>query len=49
MPSFDQDGRTPLHAAAAEGHEGAVRELIAGGANINQANSYVSYTVRTIF
>ncbi len=34
--SYNQDGWTPLYAAAEKGHEGAVRELILGGANINQ-------------
>ncbi len=38
MNPYDQDGWTPLNVAAAYGHEGAVKELIAGGANINQAN-----------
>ncbi len=36
--SCDQDGVTPLHIAVAKSHEGAVKELIAGGANINQAD-----------
>ncbi len=39
MYSFDQGGMTPLYAAADNGHVGALRELIAGGANINQADN----------
>jgi ankyrin repeat protein len=35
--SHDQDGWTPLYVAAKGGLEGIVQELIAGGANINQA------------
>ncbi len=42
MYSYDQEGWIPLYIAASEGHEGAVKELIAGGANINQADN-VSY------
>ncbi len=38
MYSYDQGGWTPLYSAAYNGHEGAVKELIAAGANINQAD-----------
>ncbi len=38
MYSYDQRGWTPLYAAADKGHEGAVKQLIAGGANVNQAD-----------
>ncbi len=36
--SYDQDGRTPLYAASEKCHEGIMKELIAAGANINQAD-----------
>ncbi len=37
IESFLQDGTT-LHAAANNGHDGIVKELLAGGSSINQAD-----------
>ncbi len=34
--SYGQDGWTPVYAAAFNGHEGVVKELIAAGASMNQ-------------
>ena len=35
MDAEDSNGRTPLHAAAFEGHEAAAKALIKAGANVN--------------
>ncbi len=43
--SYDQGGRTPLFAAAAKGHERAVKELIAAGADINQDTVVSNYHI----
>ncbi len=49
MYSYNQDGKTPLYVAAYNGHKRAAKELIAEGANINQANnvsnSHISFVV----
>jgi ankyrin repeat protein len=45
--SHDQDGKTPVYAAAGSGHEGTVKELIARGARIHQADK-VSTTIMFI-
>ena len=39
LGATDQDGWTPLHCAAAEGHLDVMKELIDAGAPVNQANN----------
>jgi len=40
LDTRDEDGETPLHIAAREGHLQAVKQLVALGANINASSDY---------